>query len=171
MPRQRSKFERYLSWNKKNKPVIEIFRILNHSKRRIYRVLARDNNFDRKARFGRPRVASFQTNLKVGRLVFEKNMSTIQINNDLGASVSKDTMHRHIRDCKNIVIQKMFCKLSLKSHHKPVWLGLEITSLTGTSGSPYHLVMIRSGIWMVLMAGIVTGMILKKSYVPFPLDD
>lgn len=45
----------------KNKPVVEISRVLNRSKCETYRVPARKNNFDEKTGCGMPRVTSVES--------------------------------------------------------------------------------------------------------------
>lgn len=36
---------------------------------------------------------------------------------DIGVNASKGIMHKH-RECENVIYQKMFRKMNLKSHHK-----------------------------------------------------
>lgn len=151
----------------KKKIFYEIFNVLNCSKRAIYKVLSRNNNFVRKPTCLRPIVTSFQTGRKIERFKRKQNIYIKQLK-IISVSMSQLTRYRRVTDC-NIFLEKMCCKPLLKSHHKQARIDCDRKLLT--SGSPYYLVTKKSVIWMVLMAGIVTDGIEGNSHLLSSVDD
>lgn len=50
-------------------------------------------------------LTSVQTDWKIRRLMLKQNMSIREIKNNCGVDVSKNIIHRHITDSKNIVLK------------------------------------------------------------------
>lgn len=55
----------------------------------------------------RPRLINVKTDWKIGRFLSKQNASIRQIKNNLCISISKDTIHRRIRECKKVKKEKI----------------------------------------------------------------
>lgn len=91
------------------------------------------------------------------------------------ANIPKDTLHRCLRKCKNIV-KKIYIYLANRITKRPEWIGLENTLHVST-----HLLLCesrllqsvteRSGIWIVVIPLIVTSMASGNSHIRSSVDD
>lgn len=92
----------------RNKPVIEISKILNNSKRMIYIVLSRNNNFDKKPRRCWPGATYIQT---------IKKYAIRQFKNDIGVKISKKSIYtRRLQE----LYKRVSCNPCINTHHKQV---------------------------------------------------
>lgn len=100
------------------KSVLQISLILNRSKRGIYSVLQRGEQFKNAYRSGRPRRTTFREDRRIKRMALTDNLSLNQIKNRLGSQISRDTIRRRITESGFIKKQKLARKPFLKQCHK-----------------------------------------------------
>lgn len=102
----------------KGKSVSDISIAINRSKRGIYRVLARGDQYQPKSRSGRPRKTSKREDRRIRNLASNGHCSANQIKNTITAKVSRETIRRRIVECGYLKKSKLKRKPRLQSHHK-----------------------------------------------------
>lgn len=91
---------------------------LKRSKRSIYRILASKDKIQRKKRCGRPRSTSKRDDRRIRLMASHQGLSLRSIKLMSGLKVSKDTIHRRIRNSPNLILKKMAKKPALTARHK-----------------------------------------------------
>lgn len=117
-----TKSEEIIAWRMRTKgaSINEIALKLKRSKRSVFRILASRNGLQRKNRPGRPRVTSKRDDRKILNLASSQKLSLRSLKNLSGLQISKDTIHRRIRDSANISLKKMARKPALTARHKSI---------------------------------------------------
>ena len=102
----------------RGKSVSDISTELKRSKRGVYRVLARGDQYQPKSRSGRPRITSKREDSQIRKLASNQQCSSNQIKSLIAAKVSRETMRRRIKECGYLIKSKLKRKPRLLSHHK-----------------------------------------------------
>ncbi|GBM71375.1 hypothetical protein AVEN_248579-1 [Araneus ventricosus] len=99
------------------KTVKEISKLLNRSRSMIYRVLTRKTPYEPKPGFGRPRETDIRSDGRIQRMASSQKMSIREITRGSRLQISKNTVHRRIKESGYMIHAKMARRLPLSKLH------------------------------------------------------
>ena len=114
----RDKICRIRAFKAKGLKVSEICQKTGRSRAAVYKVLSETYTLNSKKRSGRPRKTTERLDRKVMRFVSSQKLSLREVSQRVDGVVSKDTVHRRIKESKNIVYRHMRRIPLLKKEHK-----------------------------------------------------
>ena len=77
--------------------VVDIARKTGRSRADIYRILSKDDNFEKKITFWEPKKTTKRQDREIFKLVSTQNLSVRSISREVTVPISKSTVHRRLQ--------------------------------------------------------------------------